>query len=122
MSRHYAIALAVTTTLTMATLGGHAPRRSVAAGDHESFSDCGVLIQGIECPLFESDHFGTYFVGFDLGDYGIGDRLRVAGTLDPHCTSFCMEGDGCILEPTFSPCEPVPVLQDSWGAIKTRFL
>jgi LPXTG-motif cell wall-anchored protein len=79
------------------------------------FDDCGTLIQGAECILFDSDHFGVYEV-WPLGDFGVGDRVRVTGRLYLSCTTFCMGGDGCIENVTIVACPEIPTLTE-WGLI-----
>lgn len=67
------------------------------------FDDCGILIQGVECVLFQADNGGLYVLD-NLGGFGVGDRVRVRGVLDPDCITFCMQGDGCIRYNTISVC------------------
>jgi hypothetical protein len=67
------------------------------------FGDCGTLIQGVECVLFDSDNYGVYVVE-NLGGFGVGDRVRVEGKLNDTCITFCMEGDGCIEQNQISSC------------------
>ncbi len=78
------------------------------------FDDCGTLVQGVECILFDSDHFGRYQV-WPLGNFGVGDRVRVTGRLDLTCTTFCMQG-GCIENATVVACPQIPTLSE-WGLI-----
>ena len=80
----------------------------------QPIDDCGTLVQGVECILFDSDHHGVYIVG-NLGSYGVGDRVHVSGILDPFCTSFCMQGDGCIQGAIVTSCA-IPTLSE-WGFI-----
>ncbi|MFQ5806726.1 MAG: hypothetical protein ACE5I3_09775 [Phycisphaerae bacterium] len=68
------------------------------------FEDCGLLIQGVECVLFQADSGGVYVLD-NYGSFEVGDRVHVAGVLDPYCITFCMQGDGCILDNTIGPCE-----------------
>jgi hypothetical protein len=59
------------------------------------FEGCGVLVQGVECVLFQADAGGLYVLD-DTGHFEVGDRLWVCGVLDPYCITICMQGDGCI--------------------------
>ena len=68
-----------------------------------AFDDCGRLVQGMECVLFDSDHFGLYVLD-EYGSYSVGDYVRVVGDLDPYCYTICMQGDGCIWVDTISEC------------------
>lgn len=114
------------------------------------FADCGTLIQGVECWLFDSDNFGVYVVEGLIGHGGgpvvplsgggddgfqPGDRIYVEGLLDPFCLTFCQQGDGCISSPTVTKCPEEAIggdarytvydllsMLDSWGPCmnKTR--
>jgi hypothetical protein len=68
--------------------------------------DCGVLYAGVEagCVLIDTDHYGDYLVGVLSGTFAFGDRVYVAGEVEPGCYSFCMEGDGCLWADTMSFC------------------
>ncbi|MCP4593912.1 MAG: hypothetical protein GY842_24520 [bacterium] len=68
-----------------------------------SIDECGLLIQGVECVLFQADSIGVYILD-NYGGYGVGDYVRVSGALDPHCLHWCMQGDGCIISNTIGPC------------------
>jgi len=98
-----------------------APASMTGADGRATFDDCGTLIQGIECPLFDSDNFGVYFIGFDLGGFTIGERVHVIGVLVPDCVTICMEGDGCVFDNTISDCDAVGVDGQSWSMIKARY-
>lgn len=65
------------------------------------FDGYGVLVQGVECVLFQAQSGGLYVLN-NLGDFQIGDHVRVRGVLDPYCATFCMQGDGCIVNNTIS--------------------
>jgi hypothetical protein len=69
----------------------------------EPFEGCGELVQGVECVLFQADAGGLYLLD-DLGTFGVGDRVFVAGILDPTCFSICLEGDGCIFDTMIDAC------------------
>lgn len=64
---------------------------------------CGVLIQGTECVLFRTSAGATYVLS-DLGDFDVGDRVRVRGVIDADCVSTCLEGDGCIRVESIRAC------------------
>jgi hypothetical protein len=68
-----------------------------------NFERCGVLVQGVECVLFLADGGGLYELD-NLGDFKVGSRVHVRGQLEPHCPSYCMQGDGCIRHNTICPC------------------
>ena len=73
------------------------------------FNECGTLVEGVECVLFESERGGLYVIGGDLGGFGLGSEFRVTGIVDPGCITFCQQGNGCIFNATISPCEePCP--------------
>jgi hypothetical protein len=72
-------------------------------GFEQAFDDCGMLVQGVECVLFDSDNFGLYVLDYYSG-YQVGDYIRVVGYLDPYCYTICMQGDGCIMVDTISDC------------------
>jgi hypothetical protein len=80
------------------------------------FDDCGILIQGVECILFDSDNYGVYVILGSLGGFGVGDRVRVTGRLYVTCVTFCMQGDGCIENATVEACAQIPTLTE-WGVI-----
>jgi hypothetical protein len=67
------------------------------------FDDCGILVQGVECVLFQADSGGLYVLD-NFGEFCVGNRVRVRGVLDPYCMTFCMQGDGCIRYNTISIC------------------
>ena len=71
------------------------------------FDDCGVLVQGVECVLFQADS-GGLFVLENLGGFQVGDRVQVNGCLNPFCFTICQQGNGCIEDNTIEPCgEPL---------------
>jgi hypothetical protein len=67
----------------------------------EQFQDWGSLILGVECVLFQADSGGVYVLD-NNGNFSVGDRVQVRGTLEPSCFTICMQGDGCILNNTIS--------------------
>ncbi len=67
---------------------------SAEAGE---FDGCGLLVQGVECVLFQSFDFPFgLLVLDDLGTFGVGDVVHVAGDLDLGCFNTCLQGPGCI--------------------------
>ena len=76
--------------------------------DDGPFAGCGMLVQGVECVLFQADAGGLYVLQ-DYGGYGVGDYVFVEGWYDPTCPTFCMQGDGCIVDNTIGPCGPFEV-------------
>ncbi|MDT8301708.1 MAG: DUF3160 domain-containing protein [Sedimentisphaerales bacterium] len=67
------------------------------------FDDCGVLVQAVECVLFQPDTGGLYLLN-NLSKFKAGDHVRVRGILNPSCASICMQGNGCIEYNTISAC------------------
>lgn len=72
-----------------------------------AFDECGVLVRGVECVLFEGG--GGRYVLSDYGNFKVGDTVRVVGTLNENCITICSEADGCIsdavvYDPTVLPC------------------
>ncbi|MBN1505858.1 MAG: hypothetical protein JW955_03385 [Sedimentisphaerales bacterium] len=59
------------------------------------FDTTGVLVQGVECVLFQTDG-GQLFVLSDTHGHAVGDRIRVQGLLRSPCITICMQGNGCI--------------------------
>lgn len=81
-------------------------------GGMVEFDECGVLVRGTGCVLFEGG--GGRYVVVNTDDFGFGDTVRVIGTLDPDCVTNCPEADGCIrgtevYDPVSFPCgTPLP--------------
>lgn len=71
------------------------------------FAECGRLVQGVECVLFQADAGGTYTVA-NLGAYGVGDRVYIRGALDPTCITFCSPTGGCVHDNTIGRCCDCP--------------
>ncbi|MDH3889645.1 MAG: hypothetical protein OEV49_01060 [candidate division Zixibacteria bacterium] len=69
----------------------------------EYIEDCGTIIQGVECQLFDSDNYGVYILA-DYGGFTVGDRVLVKGRLMSQCISFCQQGDGCFQYNTIEAC------------------
>jgi len=67
------------------------------------FDDCGVLVQGVECVLFQADTGGLYVLD-NTGNFNVGDHVRVRGLMNPYCVTICMQGNGCIQQNTISEC------------------
>jgi len=67
------------------------------------FDDCGVLVQGVECVLFQADTGGLYVLD-NTGNFNVGDHVRVRGLMNPYCVTICMQGNGCIQQNTISAC------------------
>jgi len=72
---------------------------------------CGYIVQGVECALFRLEPgwagAGRHMLA-DYGGFAPGDWVYVTGFLDPSCVSFCMEGDGCIVQNTIEACPARP--------------
>ncbi|MBA7664012.1 hypothetical protein ES703_72062 [subsurface metagenome] len=67
------------------------------------FDGCGVLVQGVECVLFEPDTGGLYVLD-NIEHFQVGDHVRVRGVLNPDCITICMQGNGCIEQNTITAC------------------
>jgi hypothetical protein len=67
------------------------------------FDGCGTLVLGVECVLFEPDTGGLYALD-NIGDFKVGDYVRVRGLMNPYCATICMQGNGCIQQNTISEC------------------
>jgi hypothetical protein len=87
----------------LATLMVSGPFSAFAAPGPTRFEDCGLLVQGVECVLFQADAGGLYVLE-NYGSFQVGDRVQVIGTLDPTCFTFCMQGDGCIQDNSIGLC------------------
>ncbi|MEW5924242.1 MAG: T9SS type A sorting domain-containing protein [Candidatus Zixiibacteriota bacterium] len=71
----------------------------------QPYEACGILVQGAECILFQSSYPDNLLLILDnLGGFGLGDTVHVAGLYDPDCLSFCMQGDGCLLGTQIESC------------------
>ncbi len=99
---------------------------SAQLSDEPDFDACGVLVQGVECVLFQGG--GGSYVLSDYANFKIGDVVRVIGTLDEACITICQEGDGCIrgaevFDPAVFPCgTPVSVEFDPCSGLSTALL
>ncbi len=69
----------------------------------ECVTECGELVQGVECVLFLADSGGLFLLE-NLGGFNVGDQVEVTGCLDPGCFTICLEGDGCIFQNTIEDC------------------
>ncbi len=79
------------------------PCPAVCPPDWWCFSECGVLVAGVECILFQADSGGVFLVG-NLGGFVVGDRVHVTGCATHFCVSICMQGNGCIADNVIGPC------------------
>jgi hypothetical protein len=83
------------------------------APQSQAIDECGTLVEGNGCVLFEGAG-GRYVVVANSGDFQFGDAVRVVGTIDPECVTICPEADGCIrgavlYDPARLPCgTPLP--------------
>lgn len=68
------------------------------------FDQCGVLMQGFECMVFLPDDGGTYQIE-NLDGFMDGDHVRVVGTVDFGCFSFCFLP--CVIDNTTTECLPL---------------
>ncbi len=69
----------------------------------ECVTECGELVQGVECVLFLADSGGLFLLE-NLDGFNVGDRVEVTGCLDPGCINICLQGDGCIFQNTIGEC------------------
>ncbi len=83
--------------------GGECGTGGSCPDGQECVTECGELVQGVECVLFLADSGGLFLLE-DLGGFNVGDRVEVAGCLDPGCFTICLEGDGCIFQNTIEAC------------------
>ena len=60
-------------------------------GEGEVIDTCGILVQGVECTLFQTDD-GAQFSLSNYGDFIVGQRVMVRGIYDPSCVTFCGQG------------------------------
>jgi hypothetical protein len=71
----------------------------------ECVTECGELVQGVECVLLQADSGGLFLLE-NLDGFNVGDRVEVTGCLDPACQNICLQGDGCIFQNTIAECVP----------------
>ncbi len=74
------------------------------AAAQDSIDECGWLVAGAECVLFETPD-GRRFIPSERGSFEVGDRVRIAGEIDPDCVSTCQEGDGCLRVTRVTHCD-----------------
>ncbi len=94
-------------THPLAALGLLLPLTAPAPAQMSDFDECGVLVSGPNCVLFEGG--GGRYVLSEYEGYAIGDEVRVVGSLDEACITICNEADGCIrgatlYDPAVFPC------------------
>lgn len=86
-----------------------------------TIADCGTVVQGVECLLFDADNSGLYVVsglhgggGIVLGggEYQPGDRIFVEGDVESFCITYCQQGNGCIFNATISDCPTGAAMPD----------
>jgi hypothetical protein len=77
---------------------------------HWCLSECGQLVEGTECILFQASS-GRFLVT-TIGDFDVGDFVFITGCVNPlamrqgtRCLDFCMEGDGCLTVISIESCE-----------------
>ena len=82
------------------------------------YEACGLLFQGAECVLFMSLDMDSLILVLDnYGQFDVGDTVLVNGTLDLNCDSYCMQGDGCLINNQIDSCggSPPPVPFEGCG-------
>ena len=67
------------------------------------YDECGNLIQGATCVLFE-DTMGRQWLLDNTGGFPVGANLRVQGTATLNCITICIQGDGCVAVSSIGPC------------------
>lgn len=77
---------------------------TAAAQEPDDFDQCGALIQGVECVLFQADDESLWVLD-ERGNFEVGDRVRVIGAADENCVSICQQGDGCITVASIEHCD-----------------
>ena len=70
-----------------------------------AFDDCGTLIPGVTCVLFE-DSNGHDWLLDNQGGFMVGDYVHVIGLATPGCISICQQGNGCIQVLNITSCPP----------------
>jgi hypothetical protein len=83
------------------------PPIAAAQSTMAEIDECGTLIQGNSCVLFQGSS-GKYVLT-DYGRFHVGDAVRVTGSADANCPSICPDADGCvrgshIYDPSVLPC------------------
>jgi hypothetical protein len=68
------------------------------------FSECGTLVQGSGCIVFQADTGATYDLN-DTGQFVVGDRVLVTGTLGGSCLDPCSGTGQCIADNTIALCQ-----------------
>lgn len=77
------------------------------------FAECGVLIDGITCPILFQTPNGNIYVLDNTGGFQPGDEVFVTGNFDPGCITICQQGAGCVFNNTIeSPCAPPPPMDE----------
>lgn len=81
---------------------------SATASAQTSYDMCGTLTNnfGSGCTDFLDTNGDRWLINGSLGNFAIGDTLRVVGTTDPNCINFCFSLAGCIQNPVVSDCGP----------------
>jgi Kazal-type serine protease inhibitor domain len=69
-------------------------------------TQCGLIVPGEGCLLFESDPGGLYILE-NTGGFTVGDYVSVTGCLVPDCVTTCMQGSECIVNNTIEVCGAV---------------
>jgi hypothetical protein len=83
---------------------------------------CGTLTSDGEwCWYFDSWRYGPCLVS-SWGGYELGDTVRVYGSLDEECYTWCTP-TGCILVDSVTTCTDTPPAVDAstWGKVKSYF-
>ncbi|MCK4415326.1 MAG: hypothetical protein KAY32_17465 [Candidatus Eisenbacteria sp.] len=83
---------------------------------------CGTLVENPEGGIcFDSWRYDSYFLR-DWGGSQLGDTLRIYGSLDPNCISWC-GGNRCIAVDSVTACPDslTSVSSITWGCLKGLF-
>ena len=70
----------------------------------QDFDECGVLVQDVECVLFRATN-GQQFLLDDVGEFEVGDEVRVIGVKDLACLTTCQNVSGCVAVARIGYCD-----------------
>ncbi|MFT7487117.1 MAG: hypothetical protein ACI9F9_002976 [Candidatus Paceibacteria bacterium] len=75
------------------------PGAHPAAPNPTPYDDCGILIQGTDCVLYQSNDGNLYYLTDGYGTFQLGDNLHIVGEAS-NCFSGCTFTGGCIFNVT----------------------
>lgn len=51
-----------------------------------------------------------------------GDLVHALGYIDRSCGNYCIDAEGCLVEPSLNFCDtPVSIFQETWGQLKNLY-